>query len=345
MLIAFILFFIVGCDGSKGIDHYEVAIIETTSNKKTSLVTYYDENLEKVGSKSLDYAELGNNFYSPIYQDNKVYIVPRGLQGEHNEKKVISMDLKTGEDAEYNVNKTNIICTAVNKNYLFTSSNLNAVSYLTRTDFKSKEEKELTFNEEYLSLIVASDEYIFAFLSSIDDKKMYSKIDIFDVDTLKLKKEIDITAYGINQTKYYLDNENLYFANAFDKNDQPTNILGILNLKNFTLKRVTLKYNSPDDIQFLNENRLLISCTDVVQSNGTNIIIYEIDTGNQFSYNLNIPILNIKLNNDKLYVLSSENILYKYEVTNDFKLIKSIEHNLTDGVYCSTFFVNTDQSR
>lgn len=341
MIMAFLMVLLVGCNKDKTIGEYEVAVIETTSNKEKSLITYYDDNLEKVGTKSLDYAELGTNFYSPVYHEDEIYIVPRGVQGKHNEKKVISLNLKTGEDTDYTVNKTNIICTAVNKKYLFAGSNLNTVSYLTRTEFKGETEREIAFNNEYLSLIAASDSYVFVFLSSIDSQNMYSKINVYDSNTLQLKTSIDITEYGINQTKYYIDNNKLYFANAYDKNDQPSNKLGILNLNDFSLSEVILDFNSPDDIQLLSDDRLLISCTDVVQSNGTHIIIYQMDTGNQTSYDLKVPILNIKSIDDKLYVLSSDNNIYIFDMSDDMKFIQSKQHELTEGVYCSNLFVDS----
>lgn len=341
LIIALLLLSLTGCN-NKEIGDYKVAVIETTSNKEKSLITYYDEDLEKVGSKSFEYAELGSNFYSPEYQDEEIYIVPRGLQGNHNEKKVISLNLKTGNDTVYDVDKVNIICTAVNKKYLFAGSNLNAISYLSRIDLKDKKETDLSFNNEYLSLIAATDKYVFAFLSSTDDQNIYSKINVYNVDSLELIKTIDITEYGINQTKYYLDKDNLYFSNAYDKYDQQNNILGIMNLDDFSLKKVELKYNSPDDIQFLENGDLLISCTDVVQSNGTHVIIYEKDTGNQTSYDLNIPIMNIKAMNNKLYALSSDYNLYVYDIDNDMKLVKSTEHELTEGAYCSNLFVDIE---
>lgn len=340
LIIIFLIILLVGCNKDNKIEKYEVAVIETTSNKEKSLITYYNEKLEKVGSKYLKYAELGTNFYNPVYHKEEIYIVPRGVQGEHNEKKVISLNLNTAEDTYYTVNKTNIICIAVNNKYLFAASNLNAVSYLTRTDFKEGKEKELAFNNEYLSLVVATDSYALAFLSSIDNQNMYSKINVYDSESLKLIKSIDITEYGINQTKYCLDNNKLYFANAYDKYDMPTNKLGILDMSDFSLSEVALDFNSPDDIQLLSNNRLLISCTDVVQSDGTNVIIYQIDTGDQTVYDLKVPILNIRTFDDKLYVLSSDYRLNVFNINDDMKLIKGIKHELTEGVYCSNLFID-----
>ena len=340
VLLVFI-FAVTACNkNDKEIFDCDIAVVETTSNKEKSLITYYDNKLNAVGTKSLNYAELGSNFYRPVHYNEQVYIVPRGLQGRHDEKKIISLNIKNGEDKEISVNKNNIICTAVNGDYIFAGSNLDAVSYLTRTNFNDGNEKEIAFNNEYLSLLTASDQYVFVFLSSIDFENMYSKMNIYDTKTLELKISLDISDYGINQTKYYLNENKLYFTNSFDKNDHPTNMLGIVDLVDFSLKRVELEFNSPDDIEFIDNKWLVISCTDVVQSNGTNIILYEIDTGEQVYYDLKIPILNIKVLDDKLIVLGSDNSLNVYDINNDMKHLRSIKHKLSEGVYCSTLFVN-----
>lgn len=178
VIVGFLFISLVGCSKNEMIDEYEVAIVETTSNKEKSLITYYNDQLEIVGTKSLGYAELGSNFYRPEYYGDYVYLVPRGLQGRHDEKKVIGVDLKTGEEHDYQVNQNNILCTAVNSKYLFTGSNINAVSYLTRVAFSTGEETEIAFEHAYVSLIAANEQYVFVFSSSLDDTHMLSLIHI-----------------------------------------------------------------------------------------------------------------------------------------------------------------------
>lgn len=333
-------FILIGCSLNEKLDNYDIAIIETTSNDEKSLVSYYDDNLKKIDSKFLNYAELGTNFYNPIYQGDQIFIVPRGLQGKHDEKKVISLNLTTGKNNEYVIDRNNIICTATSENYLFAGSNLNGISYLTRIKYEDKSVKEIMFNNEYLSLVITSDKYVIAFLTSINHENIYSKINVYNIDSLELKKTIDITELGINQTKYCLNKNMLYFSNAYDQNDEPTNVLGVLNLKDLTLSKVALKCYYPDDIQCLAEDKLLISCTDVVLSNGTKVIELDTHTGEQIVYDLGIPILTVKASKNKLFVLSSEYILNVYNIDEDMKLIKSVQHKLTEGNYCSAIFTN-----
>ena len=186
-VINFISFVLIGlllsgCSTQDKLDDYSIAVIETSSNEEKSLVTYYDDNLKKINSNFLDYAELGTNFYNPIYHDDQVYLVPRGLQGKHDEKKVISLNLTDGNNNEYDVNRNNIICTTTNDDYLFAASNLNYISYLTRIKYADKSEKELSFKKEYLSLVAVSDQYVIAFLTSAGNENVYSKINIYDID-------------------------------------------------------------------------------------------------------------------------------------------------------------------
>lgn len=346
ILIIFLLFFFLsGCDQTKKEinDKYKVAIIETSSKNENSLITYYNENLEQNKTIKLKYAELGSNFYNPNYSNDVVYLVPRGLQGKHNTHKIIGLDTLTDNIKDYNIERTNILCTATNDKYIFSVSNLNAISYLTRFSKTDDTIKEITYPNEYLSLVAADNEKVFAFVNTIKNDVNHSELKVYNANNLDLLNTIDITEYGINQTKYYLNDNYLFFSNPYDKYDQPNNILAIYNIKDNSISKLTLMENYPDDIIQLDQNRLLISCTNQVQLDGTSIIIYNMLKNEEIKYNLKFPIMDIQVVANKLYVLSSDDTLSVYDINDGFDLIKSVKHNTTNSTYCSSLIKVDDK--
>lgn len=333
-----LMFIFVGCFSNEELGDYEVAVVETTSNVRKSLISFYDEDLNKVYSKPLRYGELGSHFYRPEFLGDKVFMVPTGIQGFDNDKKVISIDRLSGEIEEYRVDRNNIQCTAVSDEYLFAGSNLNFISYLTRTNFESKEVKEIEFKDEYLSLIVTSDKYVIAFLTSIKPGLTYSKINIYDIDSLDLIKSLDVSAIRRDQDKYYLDKNILYFSNQLAIEDVPTNRLGVLNLDDLTLSKIDLKFDFPSDIHYIGEDRLLVACSGEVIREGTKVIELNTKTGEQKVYDVGLPILTTHVSGNKLYVYSDDDKLNVYDINDGMKLIKGIEHKLTRGIYISAIF-------
>ena len=119
-------------------NNYSISVIDTSSTTNKSQITFYDSNLTKKNIYKYNYAELGTHFYQPQYKNSNIYLVPRGIGNKHDEKKIISINKKTRQVHEIYVNKNNIQCVSVSKRYLYTSSNLNMISYLTQYDMKNK---------------------------------------------------------------------------------------------------------------------------------------------------------------------------------------------------------------
>lgn len=341
-IIPFVLvsMMLVACSNTKEQfnENYQVAVVETSSTEESSKITYFDENLNKVYYQNYKYAEFGTNFYRSEYKDDSIFLVPKGKQGKHDTKKVVEVNRITGNSVEYKIDRNNIQNVAVDEDYIFTSSNLNFNSYLTKYNRKNQEIEEIKFIKEYLTLAISDNENVYAFVNSLDSANLYSKIKIYNKDLI-LTNEIDITEFGLNQSKYCILGKKLYFSNSYDKNNQPTSNIGILDTDTFSLDLIQLEEEFPDDIIYLNDYQILITCTDPVIPEGTYVIVLDINTKKQKKYNLDVPILTVEITGKNLYVLSSNNELIKYNMDEDFKIEKRININLKDSTYLSTLFV------
>lgn len=314
-----------------------IAIVDTSSVNKTSQITFYNENLEILSVKNYKYAELGTHFYQPQYIESKIYLVPKGLGNKHDEKKIVAYDKESKKISEIDINQYNIQCVSVDDKYVYASSNLNMISYLTQFDKDRKIYNEIKFENEYLSLIVAKNNKIYCFLTSLGSDELSSKISIYD-DNLKLINTIDTTDIGNCQRKYVFINDIMYIPTSYDKNDNEiSNILVFDTINNTIIDVLEVEATSVGDI-LVQGDTLIISHTNEVTLEGKGITIFNTKNKNIKSINLNISIKKMELSNSFLYVLDNNNNINVFDIKKNFKLIKKLKHKTPENMYSSTIF-------
>ena len=95
-----------------------VGVIETSGNSKESRIYFYNQNLEKTATLPLEYASLGSIFYNPVIYEDELYLIPQGKTNVKDEKKVLKIELKSGNQKIYEINQLamNSICVNDNSN-------------------------------------------------------------------------------------------------------------------------------------------------------------------------------------------------------------------------------------
>ena len=275
---------------------YSISVIDTSSTTNKSQITFYDNNLIKKSIYKYNYAELGTHFYQPQYKNSNIYLVPRGIGNKHDEKKIISINKKTKQVHEIYVNKNNIQCVSVSKRYLYTSSNLNMISYLTQYDMKNKKYNDLSLNDQYLSLVFSTNKYVYCFVNSLNKEFIYSTLQIYD-HNLQPIKNIDITNIVEN----------------------------IISFENTSYIGEIVKY----------KKYLLISHTNEVSLNKAKFTIFNLNNNKFKTINSNICIKSMAIKNNSLYTVDSLNYIYKFDLLNDMKLVKKIKHTSPKNMYIS----------
>lgn len=334
ILLIFAIFMLnSGCNSK---DDYSVAIIDTSSINNKSQITFYNKDLEIVKTCNYNYAQLSSHFYQPQYLDSKIYLVPKGIGNKHNERKVISIDKKTMKADEIVINKDNIQNLSVEDKYLYTSSNLNMTSYLTQYDRKNKTYKDISFENQYLSLIISTKGNVYCFLTTLNEEKLYSSINIYN-HKLKLLKVIDITDIGNCQRKYIINDDYLYIPVSYDKYDNNISKLMILDLNSKLINTFDTFENTEyiGDIVKYNDY-LLISHTNEVTFDGTGLTLFNMNNNKTKKINADIIIKKMEIKENCLYILDNLNNLYSFDLKDDFKLIKQINHESPKNMYIST---------
>ena len=181
--------------------NYTIGIIKTTESERSSYIEFYNEDLELVNAIWYPYGGLWTNSGAPQAQKGSMlYLIPRGLIGQHHDRKVISLDLKTGDVREYVVDQVAIASLAVDNKYIYASNNLNAVGHIGRVDIDTGEVRYSELGSVAGNLFIHRDELYASwhdlgdsgFSAMDDDTKSLSTLD----RNLKLVDTIDITASG-----------------------------------------------------------------------------------------------------------------------------------------------------
>ena len=189
------------------------------------------------------------------------------------------------------VNKNNIQCVSVANRYLYTSSNLNMISYLTQYDMKNKKYNDLSLNDQYLSLVFSTNKYVYCFVNSLNKEFIYSTLQIYD-HNLQPIKNIDITTIGNCQRKYSIYKNKAYIPVSYDMNDQNISKLIILNLKTNIIENIISFENTSYIGEIVKYKKyLLISHTNEVSLNKAKFTIFLI-INNNFTISLVISIQN-----------------------------------------------------
>lgn len=315
---------------------YTVAVVETTSNVKKSKITYYNKELKEVEGKALSYAELGSTFNSEYYNDGEVYFVPRGMMKMHNEKKVISVNQKNKKITEYPIDRTNILVTAADDNYVYAGSNSGFTSYITQYNKENKKTKEISLKEEYVSKIICHGEKIYIFSLEVSPKsEKKAHIYIYN-EKLELEKKVQLPNMNEESTYKASIYKNSLIFSVDHQNQVESNKLGVLDLKTLSISFVDLSEYYPDDIVPY-KGKIIVSHTSLVQPQGTKISVIDWATKEQKVYNLETTITRIAVSGDTLYVLG-ENKLSSYDIANDFKLKNKKTEILSEGQYASSIF-------
>lgn len=323
-------------------EHLMVGIVKTTSNTKKSEISFYNENLNLIKSSNCSAGELGTNFSQAIYLDNKAYVVARGVSGKYDDKKVVEIDMNNLSINEYNINRINLQKVGVTNKNLFITSNLNFTNYLTKIDFNSNLQAEIT-SENYMELVAVALDKVCLFESNSNSSllKIYNK-------NLDLIKSIDISSIGNQHAKYTVYKNKLIFSNPYI-NDVPNNTISIFDLDTYEIKTIALNYPFPNDLLIFN-NHLIVSHTSDVQPEGNILSIINLsDFSIEKEVELDEQIMRIELYKDILLVLSPKNEkniskISTYDLKNNIKKTDTINISLKDNEYISCIFVNQNHN-
>ncbi|BCJ95961.1 hypothetical protein acsn021_35300 [Anaerocolumna cellulosilytica] len=343
LLFILVIGFLTGCkrNTEKFAGDYKFGIIETTGQDNDSVITYYNQELQKVYTQELPFGSMGNIFYNPIIFEDKLYTIPQGLANEKDLKMVLELDLTNGDTKEYTIDQLAMNSLSANADYIFTCNTYNGNSYINRCHKQSQEVIEKAFIDIYISKLELAGDKLLAFGTKREENSLVSFLYLLDME-LNVLKTINISKSGSSHYKTALVGDVVYFSSPMNQYDQPGTLISAISTKNLTVKDIDLKTAYPSDIIPYNEFLVIAHCN-LVTFEGNQLTFYNTKKETMNTINLEHPILQMNIEGDDLYIMSQEK-LYQYKISGKSLALTGEIHMLTKSnaeeyYYASGFFL------
>lgn len=314
-----------------------VGVIETSGSQKKSRILFFDTEMKEVGELPLKFATVGNIFYNPLVWENKLYVIPQGYANQKDEKAVLEIALENLDVEIYTINQLAMNSVAANEEFIYTCNTVNGSSYINKCDKVNNKTESIEIPKVYLSKLLYSGGGLYAFGTDfVKNGAALSYLYVYD-DQLNLQEKIDISQCGTGQYKAIEHYGSIYFTSLADSKDQPTKIVGKMNISDHSIERIELNQYYPLDLAIY-DNKLFISHFDVIQRTGGGLSIYDLDTKQQEYYELNHGVEQMEIANGRLYVLADWKIYVYHADTMELTQSVDITQMGRDFSYLSGIF-------
>lgn len=322
ILLLLLVFTLVGCKEKplENTEDIEIGIVETIGTDYKSFIHWYDDELEVVDVQKLKYAGLGSTFHRPVYEEQDIYLIPEGIFTKKDSEKVISLNKEDFTITEYDVPNIALANVAVTDDYIFTNSNLNYETHISRVDKKGKMFSERLFEGAYFHSMMSAENKLFL-LGNIEDNIDETYLYVLDTD-FNVLETIDLTDVGRGGDKFLLDNQDLYLSIPFTVGDQDNSILLKINIETYEQEVIDLETDYPDTI-LKYQDKLIIAHNDLITGEGSLITVLDPITNEKESFDLKTNLPYVDLYQDHLVVSDGETVSL-FAIEQDFELVKEV---------------------
>lgn len=323
------------CNGqtAKFDPNFTLGVIETTQKENKSLIHFYDENLSKINTMKFPLGSMGDRFFFPIVYGDSVYTIPQGIGNQKEKTIVFSLNLKTGEDKQYDLEIVGMNSLAVSKEYVFGVHDLNFTSTIVRCNKKNNETQELKIPKFFIEKMIVADDYLFAIGNYNDENGYYSVLYQINIATMQIEKTFDLKAYGYSFNGMVLDGNTIYWSNTYKasadgKSELENNTVTMFHIDTQTFETIELQEEYPSQL-IVQDRKLFILHSDFVMGEGRHITIYDMDTKEQEIITFDHDLLEFRLDDDMMYVVNWREdayCVYQYKMKGtDLTLINEME--------------------
>lgn len=298
---------------SKFSSNFKYGIVQTTSDKNLSYITYYDSNLKKVYTQKLKYGTMGETVQFPQVYSPKAYLVPHGIPGKKDLTKIVSVNMLTGKVKSYNMQQANITGYQASKYNLYSSAEVNGEILLSKCVKTTKELTTLSLGKVTLDSFYLFGDKLYAFTSS--DKT--SSVLLIDAESMKLLDTVDLSSLPGTKKDAVIAVDTLFFTNTVKKDGKTTVSIGSLNLLVKKAETIDLSIQNASQI-FKYQDKLIVSAP------GSNLVsVYDTTKKEETIHELKTAPVQCYVTGGKLYALD-EDSFYIYNATT-FELEKSVK--------------------
>ena len=303
-------------------NNYSVCVAQTSEQRNSSVLTYYDDNLKQVNQQRIPYGGLGDAYRQGIKYNGKMYFAPAGLFSNDSRyclRDSISLDLKTGKITEYRFGEMywgqrNF---TVGGDKMFANRNFNNISYLQSIDLSTGKKKEAIYRNVIFSNMTYAGHHVMLTASKMGTGHDSSKLLAINPSTLKTDWSVKLPFF-MSPDNFFSDGNYLYFVQRRDEIEQCW--LVKVNLQSHKYKLIPLDKKVPG-VTSLHKwnNLLLLSSADLATGHGKYIVQYDPDSGHLRYYHFSHNVSLLKVKKDCVYILDNDLDrlhcwLYKYKI-------------------------------
>ena len=338
-LLMCLTFLLAGCQSTNNqnmppSEEYAIGVVRTISSKNNSDILYFNEDLEQVGSTNYKYASMGQLFYDAVVFDGALYIIPQGQANKKDAKTILQQDLTTFELKNYFLDQIALYGVSVDATAVYVANNLNGKSFVNRIDKDNGTVKTATFDSAYVSALCVYNGYLYVFSDDILGAGKRCSMYCLEADTLTQIDVIDISNFGNSVYSALGIEDAIYFLPFENSTGDFNHIVGIYNTLTGEMDLIDFHKITHHILNF--ENKLYATHGNLVTGEGTELSVYQMNTGEIATYDLDIWPGQIAIHGNSLYVMGKDQI-GKYDLQT---LEKQLETNipLETGYYLSEIF-------
>lgn len=323
--------------GAVPAERVELLVVETRENISSSRIILYDKGLREIGSVSLPYASLG---YLPgvlTLSGESVHIVPGGLMGRRDEKKVLEIDSKDLSVDTYPIERVNLYDSDGNDRFAFAISNLNQSSFVSRYDSLTGEVEEEELVGAYATSLRLAGDSLLVFYSDLKNPQTSSYLNVYDID-LNLMSTIEISGLGSSQYRSRVMGDDVLFVSESDSTGQKlgSSYLGIWRSVNNEVESICLKKPILDVIPYRDAIIVLYGLeNDNEYERTTKAVLIDESTYERLGeeVDLGCAVRHCCEKDGSLFVVDSDRQLRRYSIRDGFSLEAAQEISKMDNSY------------
>lgn len=216
-------------------DYNTIVTWSSGTKSETELQFYDDVGLKgRVRIKAQGATHVGD---LPIISGDHAYFVANG-NTKYDRTDIISVNLKTCETDEFEINQPSVWDQLIIDNVMFTSSMLNGVGHIYAHDLTTGERlHDYQTQETYFPGMTTDGHLIYAFSSDGPDVALSNLLTVIDPKTWKVVRELDISEVGAEVLNAVVLDGRLYFSGTVTKPGglTPSDRIGVVDLMTFEI--------------------------------------------------------------------------------------------------------------
>ena len=338
IVVLSLFFYIVSSNINKEVSDYDYGVVYSLAHSKSRIVTYdksgklIDDKKLKFGGINLGgFTEVGLKNGDDIYYTDPIY-------KNHTNNYIVKINMNTLKAKEvdaYNISPT-IFC--IDDKYAYTGASNAEGTNINKTDIKKNKVIESTQIDDAGCFLLENKDKLYSINNDNDVQKgCHTNLYILNKSNLKVSDTIDL-----GESTYVSDakiiGENMYALLYCDGNDEYSNIMLKINLKEKSIEKIKLPFKYLARMHLHNNNLYVVEYES--HDNDTGNRIAKIDLKNIE----NIKVFKSKNKNSCSYIHDNKFIscdgeyIYTYNI-DDFKLLDKFEIKQFDDLNFVSFYI------